>query len=421
MRIEMLMRSALERKIQVSDIIALDVSKRHSYCVYYKGGNCVTEFDFQHNKPGFERLYATVKCADNPTVYFEATGIYSRPIERFCRDLKIQYVMLNPLELHLKTESLRRTKTDKKDAHRIAMSACDNSYRLTCFQKPIYIRLRELCRFYERLEKSVKSNKVKLNMELQQTFPEIEDVFSTKLSNLSLNIMGRFSHPDMLSGFSRTQLKNIVIKCTGKYFSKKAALKYANKLLDAAKISRPAASADDPQIEEVKFLIDELLLEISKRDEIKKQIIDLCKDLPEFDIITSFPGIGDLSAALLIGELGEITRFDNANQLNAYIGIDLMRYQSGKTLMTDHINRRGNAYARAIMYMIVDNMISTQASAPNHIVDYYYKLKKRPVLKLDMVARVACMNKTLKCLFSMIKNRTKYNYKYMDSRSKEMH
>lgn len=405
----------------MSDIIALDVSKRHSYCVYYKGDKCITEFDFQHNKPGFERLYATVKCADDPTVYFEATGIYSRPIERFCRDLKIQYAMLNPLELHLKTESLRRIKTDKKDAHRIAMSVYDNSYRLTCFQKPIYIRLRELCRFYERLEGVVKTNKVKLDMELQQTFPELEDVFSTKLSNLSLSVIKQFSHPNMLSEFSKTQLKNFIIKSTKKHLSKDGALNYVNKLLDASKIRRPAARVDDPQTDEAKFLVDELFLEISERDKTQKQIIDLSKELHEFDIITSFPGIGDLTAALFMGEMGDITRFDNANQLNAYIGIDLMRYQSGKTLMGDRINRRGNAHARAVMYMIVDNMITTQNSAPNRIVDYYYKLKRRPAFKQDMVARVACMNKTLKYLFSMIKNGTKYDYKYMDSRSKEMH
>src|SRR5699024_6095679 len=216
-------------------------------------------------------------------------------------------------------------------------------------------------------------------------------------------------------------LKNFIIKSTKKHLSKDGALNYVNKLLDASKIRRPAARVDDPQTDEAKFLVDELFLEISERDKTQKQIIDLSKELHEFDIITSFPGIGDLTAALFMGEMGDITRFDNANQLNAYIGIDLMRYQSGKTLMGDRINRRGNAHARAVMYMIVDNMITTQNSAPNRIVDYYYKLKRRPAFKQDMVARVACMNKTLKYLFSMIKNGTKYDYKYMDSRSKEMH
>ncbi len=59
---------------------------------------------------GFGRLDATAKCANNPTFYFEATGIYSRPMERYCRDNKIPYALLNPLELHLKTENLRPCK-----------------------------------------------------------------------------------------------------------------------------------------------------------------------------------------------------------------------------------------------------------------------------------------------------------------------
>ena len=56
----------------------------------------------------------------------------------------------------------------------------------------------------------------------------------------------------------------------------------------------------------------------------------------------SFPGIGETTAVRIIGELGDIRRFKNHKQLNAYVGIDIMRYQSGKTLYKDKINKRGN-------------------------------------------------------------------------------
>ncbi|EPC53873.1 ISSep1 transposase [Lacticaseibacillus paracasei subsp. paracasei Lpp123] len=61
-------------------------------------------------------------------------------------------------------------------------------------------------------------------------------------------------------------------------------------------------------------------------------------------------------------------------------------------------------------------MIRTKVVAPNHIVDYYYKLKK-PHPKKDKVAVVACMNKTLKCLYAMVMTGTKYRYRYPDSKS----
>ncbi len=143
----------------------------------------------------------------------------------------------------------------------------------------------------------------------------------------------------------------------------------------------------------------------------------LAQPIPAYKIYISMPGIGPLSAAQLLGELGDITRFDNANQLNAYIGIDLNRYQSGRYQRQDHINKRGNPHGRALVYLIVRNMIRLQATAPNHIVDYYYKLKKRPLPKRDKVATVACMNRTLKCLYAMVMADTKYVYAYTDSKS----
>lgn len=139
--------------------------------------------------------------------------------------------------------------------------------------------------------------------------------------------------------------------------------------------------------------------------------------LPQFQIYQSMPGIGALSAAQLVGELGDILRFDNANQVNAYVGIDLNRYQSGKYMRQDHINKRGNAHARALLYLIVRNMIRQKAAASNHIVDYYGKLKSSPISKRDKVAIVACMNKTLKCLYAMVLTGTKYRYRYTDSKS----
>ena len=141
-------------------------------------------------------------------------------------------------------------------------------------------------------------------------------------------------------------------------------------------------------------------------------MINLGEQLPELEIISSMPGIGKMTAAQLIGEVGDFTRFDNANQLNAYFGIDLIRYQSGNYIRGDHINKRGNPIARGILFLAVRNMLKQQASAPNHIVDYYYRLKKQPVPKRDKVAVVACMNKTLKCLYSLIKN--KHNYIYLN-------
>lgn len=396
----------------MSDVIALDVSEGHSYVVWYANGVCQNEFQILHTQSGFAKLLKLALQANQPTLYFEATGIYSRPVERFCCENQLPYCRLNPLDLKLKTNGLRRLKTDSQDAHRIARAALSNHFRITQPRTLIYTRMQELTRFHSRIQSDMHVKHVQLHAQLQQTFPELEQLFSSRVSKLALNVVCLFPHPDLVRGLSRTVLKNCLMHSTDKKLSKAKGLKYAEKLQRLAKDSYPAVSSDSIQVQAVRYYCRVLIELTVKKEQLIRQLIELAHKMPEFDILTSMPGIGAQSAAELIGELGNIRRFDNANQLNAFVGIDINRYQSGKYLRQDHINKRGDPKARMILYLIVKNMIRAQHTAPNHIVDYYYQLKNGPIPKRNKVAIVACMNKTLYCLFSMVQANQKYDYTY---------
>ena len=58
-------------------------------------------------------------------------------------------------------------------------------------------------------------------------------------------------------------------------------------------------------------------------------MIQLAQQLDYFENIHSIPGIGKLSTAMIIGEIGDIKRFKSNKQLNTFVGIDIKRYQSG--------------------------------------------------------------------------------------------
>lgn len=121
----------------------------------------------------------------------------------------------------------------------------------------------------------------------------------------------------------------------------------------------------------------------------------------EYLVLRSIPGVGDTTACRLIGELGDIRRFKNTKQINAYVGIDIMRYQSGNTQYRDRINIRGNKKLRKILFFMICAMIMAKGK-PNHFVDYYYKLKMQPQRKPHKVAIVACINKFLKVTFQLM-------------------
>ena len=75
--------------------------------------------------------------------------------------------------------------------------------------------------------------------------------------------------------------------------------------------------------------------------------------------------------------LGDIRRFHSANQINVFIGIELRHYESGNFLAKEHITKRGNPYARKILFKCIHNIASASHTNPCHIADFYEKRKRQ--------------------------------------------
>jgi transposase len=399
----------------MATVIALDVSKGKSFYVIYQEMTCLYEGEITHTKSGFQALLALIeRLPEMPEIVFESTGIYSRPVETFCQTNQLMYYVLNPLQAkqQMEKESLRKWKTDKRDAHRLAQTHWNNSRTKTTPAEPLYQELRDLSRFYQEIMDEIGRMRMHLHNAIQLTFPELERVLSNRLTSYGLTMIAQYPHPSFVLKQSRTIIKNQLMNATAKKISDNRARNKAEELIAYAKDSYPAVSERAIPVAKTRYYAEQLQVLLNQKEILAKQMIESAKRLEEFSMIASFPGIGELSAAQFIGELGDLRRFSDSRKANAYIGIDIRRYQSGKYLAQDHINKRGNPKGRKILFFIIKNMIRAQHSAPNHVVDYYYKLKKQPLPKKEKVAIVACMNKLLKCLHAMVRNGTRYDYSY---------
>ncbi|EOT78973.1 IS110 family transposase [Enterococcus phoeniculicola] len=399
-------------------ILAFDVSKGESYKVLYQDEYCLSEGKITHTQQGFHLLLEEIQSLpDTPEIVFEATGVYSRPLEKFCQDNHLFYSLLNPLEAKKQLEegSLRSWKTDQADAHQLAQTHWKNQRPIKQLQQSHYLDLRDLSRFYQEIEEKIKRIRMDLHNALQLTFPEVEQFFSSRVTLYALSLIELFPHPAFVLSSSRTKIKNRLMKATRKKISENRAWQKADQLLAYASCAYPAVDSDSIQCQKVRYyacLLQDLL---EQKDQLAQQMIERAQPFEAFQLYQSIPGIGELTAVLLLGELGDIQRFSTSNKLNAFVGIDIRRFQSGKYVGKDHINKRGNPKARKILYFTIRNMIRQQRAAPNHLVDYYYKLKKQPAPKKEKVATVACINKLLKCMYSMVRNHTRYAYAYTAS------
>ena len=126
-------------------------------------------------------------------------------------------------------------------------------------------------------------------------------------------------------------------------------------------------------LEEVRSYSQELLRLSERRQVVLNDMVALAQPLPEYDILRSIPDIAEITATSIIGELEDIRRFQSTNQINAFIGIDLRHYESGNFLAKEHITKRGNPYARKILFKCIHNIASASHTNPCHIPDFYEK------------------------------------------------
>ncbi|MBM0828925.1 IS110 family transposase [Staphylococcus epidermidis] len=387
------------------------MSKRRSVVAHYKNGKFQKAFFIQNNKNGYNFLLKYLNDLDHPQLIFESTGIYSRGMERFCCVNQINYIQMNPLEAKFKTSALRSWKTDQADAHKLA--CLEPTLKQTDslpIHELIFFELRERVRFHLEIENEQNRLKFQILELLHQTFPGLERLFSSRYSIIALNIAEIFTHPDMVLDIDKDVLITHIFNSTNKGMSMDKATKYALQLRVIAQESYPNVDRHSFLVEKLRLLIQQLKQSIHHLKQLDDAMIQLAQQLDYFENIHSIPGIGKLSTAMIIGEIGDIKRFKSNKQLNAFVGIDIKRYQSGNTHYRDTINKRGNKKARKLLFWVIMNIIRGQHHYDNHVVDYYYKLRKQPNEKSHKTAIIACINRLLKTIHYLVMNHKLYDY-----------
>ncbi|MDQ7193324.1 transposase [Staphylococcus felis] len=151
---------------------------------------------------------------------FESTGIYSRGMEHFCQLYQNDYLVLNPLEAKFYTSTLRSWKTDKSDAHKLALLAFNmKDAKIQRHTEEIYFELRERARFHLEMENDQNKLKVELVEVLHQTFPDLEKLFKNRYSKIALNIAKVFPHPNCVFALTHDELTHTILNSTAKGMS----------------------------------------------------------------------------------------------------------------------------------------------------------------------------------------------------------
>ena len=387
-------------------VFGIDVSSRKSNVCIMVNGQKVNDYAISNDMVGFNQLLGDLKQVTKPQIIFEATGVYSRRLQAFLDMHELRYVMMNPLEAKRKTkDDLHQNKTDKLDALYLAKLQSEHPQRLAYVQSEEYQELMANNRIYEQASHDLITNKNRLHKAIQLTFPEIEHLMVNPRGKNYWSIVLRFPHPDIVLETKEADIIDFLKGLSG--IGKKRANDITQSLIRLAKVACPAVKKNSAHIRGLKMAINNIL---SAEEECQSALAKLAPKR-DLEILTSIPGIGENTALRIISELGDIRRFNNPSQLNAFVGVDPQVYESGNLTAHLSISKRGTAIGRKVLYLAINQIQSAKkVGNPCHIADYYEKRKRSSETASHKKAAIASIHKLLRTIFALIKNDQLYSY-----------
>ena len=346
------------------------------------------------------------------TVFMESTSTYHLPIQRFFTNNDFKVQVINPILGKNNTRNLRKTKTDIEDCYNLADLFFKNTVKIHAKEmNTIYSNMIELSRQEKHLTENIVRSKNRFKQIIANVFPEYINCFSSNdiYGETSLNFIKDFPHADIIKSKRIDALANNIYKSAKGYVPYSKCLTKAKKIKDLANNSYPGIDIDSCEVKNLINIIDIIIYNSNKLNEVKKDLVNLAKKTPYFNIINSIFGIGEISTAQIIAELGDINRFENIKQLNAFCGLDPTIVQSGKSInYNGPISKRGNRNARKILFITCCSIIR---SSVLHNIDtdilVYYR-KKQAENKHFKECITACSTKLLRIIFAMCKNNSLY-------------
>ena len=332
--------------------VGIDVAKnKHDCCILGSDGEILfSPFTFPNNRQGFDVLYKKIGSLTNDLseikVGLEATGHYSLNLLHSLLDNGLTSFVINPLHTNLyrKSQSLRKTKTDKVDAASIAMMLlADRTLKPYTAASYHNEGLKSLTRY--RFEKIQERAKLKTSVArlVSILFPELEKLVPSLHMTSVYELLSEFPGASLIADAHLTRLKNLLYEASKGHYDHEMAVR----IRDAAKSS--VGTADPAKSMELKHTIHLIEVISEEINEIENAIDEIMDTLAS--PITTIPGIKNRMGAMILAEIGDFSRFDNPDQILAYAGLSPSTYQSGQlTSSYAHMEKRGSRYLRYALF-----------------------------------------------------------------------
>jgi transposase len=390
--------------------VGIDISKGRSTVAAMRpfGEIVISPFEVRHTNSELSELAKLLKSLNGETrVVMEATGNYHAPVAKILHDAGLYVSVVNPKLVHgYGNNDLRRVKTDRKDAVKLANYGLDRWLTLPKYVPVDETRLllKSSYRQYQqgcKVQTMLKNNLVSL---LDTTFPDANRLFSSPPridgSEKWVDFVTDFWHCECVSTLSKKAF-------TAKYqkWCRKHGYNFnENKALDIYASARSCVGVM-PKTDTAKLLVEQAVAQLRATSvalaTLKQEMQRLASSLPEYPVVMQMFGVGPALGPQLMAEIGDVRRFYSKKALVAYAGIDAPPNESGDvTGRHKSMSKVGASSLRRTLFLVMS--VYLQGSPIDESV-YQFMDKKRAEGKPYKVYMMASANKFLRIYYASVK------------------
>lgn len=361
-------------------VIGIDVAKYKHDCIIIDedtGQIVRNAFSFDNSRSGFTQFLEVLETLDpikKKKIGFESTGHYQDNLKIFLGNQGLEFMEINALLVHKfrSSQTLRGVKTDKTDAMLIANYLSKMDFKP--YPKIVYniLTLRSLCKRHFDLVNERTKYLIRITNFLDRTFPELKSFLKGNIkSKTMMFLLHNYGLPSKIVNMNTASYDLLRRTSQGKF-----------SVAQFTKLKELAMNTVGFSYETDIFLIKSLLrIYDSIDDEISLVENEISTIMSKINSkIPSIKGVGLVSAATIIAEIEDISRFDSPDKLLAFAGLEPRLYQSGTKEFKGRMNKKGSVVLRRVL------MNCAEALLVFNPVLYDYYRKKREEGKPHRVA-----------------------------------
>jgi len=338
---------------------------------------------------------------------FEPTGHYWRKFAYFAKEkgYEVRFVRTTALKHHRELDESSSAKSDKRDALTLTNITREGKYIDTVIEDGRMRHLRILVKVREKIQKRNVSAKNSLHAALDDYFPELKKIFWSMNSRGLWALLERCPFPKDVLTLKVSALQEMIGRASRR---RAEASQKATALYQAAKESIGLQQIGSADRYRLKMCLEEVKRTGLIIKDIEREIKGALKEIPEAEYLLSIPGIGPISAAVFLGELGNPSYFKGARQVVKYAGYDPQESDSGYRISRKFISKKGRWLLRKHLFLM-----SMRVVVLSRYFQEYYQRKLQTKNRFGQLPRkkevlCAVAIKLIKVIFALLRDKRNF-------------